>query len=180
MTSMAIPSSWSGDAAFLRGLDAPGPISDSEAPADGAAHTYQARWNLLTTRTTEDEDTHAVTTVDQNQPNMAIVPLQPDHLEVRSVSAQTQPELLGWDVRKDMNPECLPATTVVHTKRGSGTQSFLTLLVPIRSGNTSPVKSVKPEAPDSATVTFSNGRVISIVADPDPKGGIEVVERSKM
>jgi hypothetical protein len=151
-------------------------IADTLVPSDGAEHTYQARWNLLTIQTKEDMDTHAVTTVDENKPNMSLVPLQLDNLEVRSVSGQTAPELLGWYVRKDTNPEYVRATTVVHTKKGSGIQNFLTLLVPMRNGSEAPVKSVEPQAPDSATVTFNDGHVFSIGADPDPNGGIEVVE----
>jgi hypothetical protein len=151
-------------------------VADTLVPADGAEHSYQARWNLLTTQTIKDETTQAITTTDEGKPNLTIVPLQRDNLEVRSASAQTEPELLGWYVRKDMNPAVIPATTVVHTKKGIGSQSFLTLLVPINSGNSSPIKSVEPKAPDSATVTFDNGHVFSIVADPDPNGGIEVVE----
>ena len=57
---------------------------------------------------------------------MVIVPLLPDQLDVRSVSAQTDPELLGWSVRRSTNSKPVPATTVVHTKNGSGTQNFLT------------------------------------------------------
>jgi len=153
-------------------------IADTLAPHDAAVHTYQARWNLLSTRTQEDATTHAVTTMDLNKPNMTLVPLQPDLLEVRSASAQTTPELLGWYVRKDMNPPRVPATTVLHTKKGAGIQSFLTLLVPMRSGAVSPIKSVTPVAPDSATVTLNDGRVFSIVADPDPSGSIKAVEIS--
>jgi hypothetical protein len=151
-------------------------VADTLVPSDSAEHTYQARWNLLSTQTTQDAVTQAVTTVDKDQPNIAVVPLQPDHLEVRAISGQSEPELLGWSVRKDMNPEAVPATTVTQTRKGSGPQSFLTLFVPIRAGAVSPIKSVVPKAPDSATVTYTDGRVFSVTADPDPNGGIEVVE----
>jgi hypothetical protein len=69
--------------------------------------------------------------------NVAIVPLQADHLDIRTVSGQTEPELLGWSVWKDMTPESVPAITVTQTSQGSGPQSFLTLLVPIRAELTS-------------------------------------------
>lgn len=151
-------------------------VADTLVPNDKASHTYQARWNLMSTKTQQDDVTHSVTTMDERNPNLAIIPLQLDNLEVRSASAQTTPELLGWAIRKDRNPPNIPATTVLHTKKGTGTQNFLTLLFPIQKGATSPVTSVKTEGPDSATVTFNDGRVVSIVADPDPKGGIEVTE----
>ena len=150
-------------------------IADTLVPSDEAEHTYQARWNLLTTKSREDEDTHAVTTIDENQPNLTVIPLELNHLEVRCVSGQTEPELLGWNVRKDVIPAAVPATTVVHSKKGSGPQTFLTLLIPIGSGNSSPVKSITPIAPASAAVKFNDGHVLSIVVDPKPNGGIEAI-----
>jgi hypothetical protein len=151
-------------------------VADTLTPNDAAQHTYQARWNLLTTKTQEDPQTQAITTIDKAQPNLAIVPLRPTGLEISSASAQTQPELLGWYIQAGRSPEYTPATTVLHTWHGSGVENFLTLLVPIQAGSSSPIQSVKPTDPDSATVTFNDGRILSIVADPDPNGGIEVTE----
>lgn len=151
-------------------------VADTLVPNDAAEHSYQARWNLLTTKTQEDPVTHAVTTLDENLPNMVLLPLQPDHLEVRSVSAQEEPELLGWCIRHDANLPHMPATTVLHTKKGSGVQNFLTLLVPMRAGTASPIKSVQSQGPDSATVTFNDGRSFRIAAGPAPADGIEVTE----
>jgi len=151
-------------------------VADTLVPNDTAEHTYQARWNLLTTNTQEDQQTKAITTIDKDLPNLAIVPLQTTGLEVRSVSAQVQPELLGWYVQAGRSPEYTPATTVLHTWHGSGVENLLTLFVPIQAGSSSPIKSVKPTGTDSATVTFNDGRVFSIVANPNPSGGIEVTE----
>jgi hypothetical protein len=89
---------------------------------------------------------------------------------------QTEPELLGWNIRHDANIPRRSATTVLQTKRGTGPQSFLTLLLPMRAGSSSPVKSVRPSEPDSAIVTLNDGRSFAIVADPEPNGGIEVTE----
>jgi hypothetical protein len=107
---------------------------------------------------------------------MVLLPLQLDHLDVRSVTAQTEPELLGWCIRRETNSKPVPATTVLHTKEGSGSQNFLTLLIPLRPGNSSPLGSVQSTGPDSALVTFSDGRTLEVDADPDPSGGMEVVE----
>jgi Heparinase II/III N-terminus/Heparinase II/III-like protein len=151
-------------------------IADTLVPFDSVDHSYQARWNVMTTYTKEDADTQAVTTLDDGKVNMTIVPLQMDNLQVRTASAQTEPELLGWYVRKDATPENIPATTIVQTKEGPGVQNFVTLLVPILSGTASPVKSVASKGSGSATVSYNDGRIFSIVADPDPKGGMEVTE----
>jgi hypothetical protein len=151
-------------------------VADTLAPVDGSEHEYQARWNLLTTRTKVDESTHTVVTTDEGKPNLAIVPLRTTGLEVRAVSAQTKPELLGWDVRKDINPEYLPATTVLHTWKGPGTENFLTLLLPLPSGAENPVTSVDSTGDDGAIVTLNDGRKLAITASTDPSGGMEVVE----
>lgn len=151
-------------------------IADTLVPNDASDHTYQARWNLMTTHTIEDANTHSVATIDDGESNMTVVPLQPDNLQVRTASAQTTPEILGWHVRKDASPENLPATTVVHTKAGPGTQNFLTVLVPTSPGSASPVKKTETKGPDSATMTYADGTTFSIVVDPDPKGGMEVTE----
>ncbi|HEY0256765.1 MAG TPA: heparinase II/III family protein, partial [Candidatus Methylacidiphilales bacterium] len=151
-------------------------VADTLVPNDTAEHTYQARWNLLTTKTQEDPQTQAVTTIDKDLPNLAIVPLHTTGLEVRSASAQSQPELLGWYIQAGRSPEYMPATTVVHTWHGAGVENFLTVLVPIPAGSPSPIKSAKATDTGSATVTFNDGRIFSIVASPDPSGSVEVTE----
>jgi len=151
-------------------------VADSLVPNDRGAHSYEARWNVLTTRTTEEPMTRAVTTADQNKPNMVIVPLQAEGLDVRCVTGQTEPELLGWSVRRATKSKPVPATTVVHTKRGGGAKSFLTLLLPLRAGSASPVGSVQATGADSAVVSFTDGRKLRVQADADPAGGMEVTE----
>jgi hypothetical protein len=96
---------------------------------------------------------------------------------VRDVCGQEQPELLGWDVRKDMVPEYAPATTVVHAKKGKGVQQFLTLFIPIKPGTPNPVKSVSSLTETSAVVTFNDGRVLLVSAQPQPDGNLAVIEK---
>jgi hypothetical protein len=151
-------------------------VADTLVPNDKVSHTYQSRWHLLTTHSQIDPSTDSLITTDPELPNLAITPLWTDGLEVHSASAQTEPELLGWNVRKDLNPEAVPATTILHTKAGVGPQSFLTLFVPLRAGSTSPIKSVKVTSPGSTIVVFSDGRSFTIITDSKPNGGIEVVE----
>jgi len=99
-----------------------------------------------------------------------------DGLEVRSATAQTEPELLGWNVRKDLVPEYVPATTLLHTRKGTGTQNFLTLFLSLKAGEPNPVTSVKSTAPGAALVTLVDGRKLLITADLNPSGGIEATE----
>jgi hypothetical protein len=151
-------------------------VADTLAPNDAASHTYQARWHLLTTQSQIDKTTNSLVTTDPGLPNLAIVPLLADGLEVRSASAQTDPEVLGWNVRKDLVPAYVPATTLLHTRTGTGVQSFLTLFLPLKPGGSDPVTSVKATGPGAALVTLADGRQLAVTADPAPTGGIEVTE----
>ncbi len=140
-------------------------VSDVLKPADTTEHTYQARWNLLTTASEKAADGSVVTT-DAGQPNLAVVPLFGNGLEVRNVSAQNEPEVLGWHVRKDMDPQYVPATTVLHTRRGAGEQRFLTLLLPLKAGQKNPVKTVEALSPTSAKITLTDGRTFTVSDTP--------------
>lgn len=154
-------------------------VADTLTPNDGAAHTYQARWHLLTTNTRVLDNTREVLTTDGNAPNLDIVPLNADGLEVRTASGQSQPELLGWNVVHTGVSQPAAATTVLQTRHGAGVQTFLTLLVPTRSGVArSLIGSVHPNGPGGAQVVFADGRKLTVDAGTDPVGGIEVTETS--
>jgi hypothetical protein len=134
-------------------------VADRIRPNDQQQHTYQDRWQLLTTSTKIDSATHTLITLDAKQPNIAIVPLLGDGLEVKAISGQEFPEILGWNVRKDMDPQNVPATTLLHTRTGAGPQIILTLFLPLRAGQISPVANVRPGKDGrSATVAFRDGR----------------------
>ncbi len=145
-------------------------IADRVHPSDTQPHTYEDRWQLQTTHWQIDAATHALETDDEGLPNMIVVPLLSKDLNVRAVTAQQTPELLGWDVRKDMDPQNVPSTTLLHTLKASGPQLMLTLFLPLKPGEFSPVTRVTPGADGrSATVTFSDGRTF-LIAAPGERG----------
>lgn len=142
-------------------------VSDTLTSLDGAPHSYQARWNLLSTDTSVDEKTHAVVTKDLGLPNLAVVPLLTEGLTIRAVSAQTSPELLGWSVQRAM-PHAIPATTVVQERSGPGIQHFLTLLLPLHPGEANPVKSIAShDGSSSADFSLADGRSYGVMFDKD-------------
>ena len=151
-------------------------VSDKLTPNDTKDHTYQARWNLLPTNVQKIDTTGEVVTADANQPNLDLVPLDPAGLDVQTASGQTDPELLGWRVFHEGRQQPAKVTTVLQTKKGSGVQSFLTLLVPMWPGQTNVVKSVTATAAGEATVFFSDGRKLDISASASPNGEIEATE----
>jgi hypothetical protein len=145
-------------------------IADRVRPNDAQSHVYQDRWQLLTTHTRIDPATQALETTDEGQPNLVIVPLLRHGLEVRSASAQEYPEILGWNVRKDMDPQNVPATTLLHTVTGTAPQFLLTLMIPLRSGQANPVAAVMPGHDGrSATVTLKDGRRL-VISCPEDRG----------
>jgi hypothetical protein len=152
-------------------------VSDTLTPNDAAQHTYQARWNLQPTNTRKIDATNEVMTADSGQPNLDLVPLGPDGLDVRVASGQTEPELLGWRVFHEGRQKPARTTTVLYTRKGAGAQRFLTLLVPMHASATGEgVQRVTATGPGTAEVFFKDGRKLAVAASPDPAGGIEATE----
>jgi hypothetical protein len=119
-----------------------------------------------------------VLTSDAQKSNLAVVPLNTNGLEVQVASAQKEPELLGWHVRKDMDPQYVPATTVLHTRRGAGEQQFLTLLVPIKAGETNPVQTARLVAGQNGNsaieVLYRGGRRVTIDVAPNAQSPLRL------
>jgi hypothetical protein len=142
---------------FNKGKNPSFTVVDTLTPNDDKEHTYQVRWHLLTTAVSTGAATNASFTYDPGKPNLLVLPLGDPGLEVVSASAQTTPELLGWNVRKDMDPQYVPATTVLHTRRGKGVQKFVTQLIPIKPGEQKLVNSVERK-PDGIHVHFADSK----------------------
>ncbi len=138
-------------------------IRDTAVPNDDQPHTAQARWHLASVKTAYDAATGAVVTQDPGKANLAVIPLLREGLEVRTASAQEEPEILGWDVRKDQTPSRIPATTILQTRQGTGRQEFLTLLLPIRPGAENPVESISETAPFE--IRLKDGRRFQVIAE---------------
>ncbi len=151
-------------------------VADRMTPIDSEAHTYQARWHLHPTAIETDPATHAVTTADPGVPNLAVIPLLTQGLDVKTVSAQETPEILGWHCRKDVKPQNVPVTSVLHTVSGTGVKDFLTLLLPLRADQKNPVTAVKQQK-GYVEVQFVDGKRLQVSSDND--GGIAVKELTK-
>lgn len=147
-------------------------VADTLAPNDDKPHTYQARWHLLPVAISTDDSTKTVVTTEPGKSNLAVIPLRTDGLELGAVSAQIEPERLGWNVRKDMDPQYVPATTVLHTRGGAGVQSFLTLLYPLRPGEPNPVSSVIPLNETDTRIKLANGGSFLVHVPAAPMGRI--------
>ena len=135
-------------------------VADTLAPTNTASHTYEARWHLLPTNTVMDPATKAVTTTDAGVPNLAVVPCLLSNLTVASVVARSNASynlLLGWNITGSQSGPT-PATTVTHTRSGTGTNQFLTLLMPLPTGAANPVTNVVATGATSSRLELSDGR----------------------
>jgi hypothetical protein len=151
-------------------------VADTLIPADEKEHSYEARWHLHPTEVSYAEDSGLLTTTRATKGNLAILPFRRDGLGIRHASAQTDPELLGWNVRKDLVPAYVPCTTLLHTRKGRGSQTFLTLFQPLKGGETSRI--VSSESTDAKTtwIGLSDGRRWKLVVEADPLSEIRFEE----
>ncbi len=159
-------------------------VADTMVPGNTSSHTYQARWHLTSTNTVLDAGTKTVATTDAGKANLAVVPCLGTGLTVAAVSGQvaasgTTPvlsQMLGWDQPDLSITSIRPATTVTQTLTGTGTKQFLTLFLPLKSGQANPVASITPTGTTSAQVTLTDGRQLNVYADPDPTRGLKLTE----
>lgn len=122
-------------------------VVDRLVSTDGKEHRYEARWQVNSTTLQPGATPGSFVSTDAGKPNLAIVPLLPDGLACRAVSTQEEPELLGWLVHKDSRH--IPTTTVCHQRQGGGTQTLITLLLPLRPDAASPVLAVRRAGDES-------------------------------
>lgn len=149
-------------------------VADNLMAKDDKPHQWQARWHLLTTAMRHDDATGAVETADGGKPNLVVVPVFQEGLDVRVDSGKTEPEILGWDNSKYRNPK--PATTIRHMLGGSGQQLIATLFVPLRPGEKSPVAKVESAGRGQARVHLDDGRVWTVAVSEDVNGAMGFVE----
>ncbi|MCB9555198.1 MAG: alginate lyase family protein [Deltaproteobacteria bacterium] len=137
-------------------------VVDTLTPNDAQIHSYQARWQLLTTSTQHDASLRSITTDDKGLPNLVIQPLSQLGLLVQADSATTSPEVLGWNLDHNSGQRTA-ATTVRHSRNGRGVQRFVTLLWPLRAGEANPISSVLAKGTDDWEVVFSDHSRLRVV-----------------
>jgi len=145
-------------------------IADTLVAKDDQSHEYDVRWHLDSTKVDLSEDAFLAMTVDENVPNLQIVPLLKDGLSVKTTSAQDDPEFLGWRITKTSDP----ATTLQHFKSGPGTVQFVTLLLALKPGEESLFERAEFVDAVSTRVYLSDGRVFIVTAPEDPSCKLEI------
>lgn len=113
-------------------------VHDSLVPTDDAQHSYENRWQILSTRVVCDR--LACRSEDPGRANLAIIPLPPALPSSRLLVASPPPDVGGWNATLAGR---LPATTLVQLRNARGPAGWTTLLVPLPPGDTSRVVSVE-------------------------------------
>lgn len=131
-------------------------VQDWFVPNDAASHTYEIRWQLDSTAVTLN--TPRAQTADANAPNLAVIPLRADGLQVSTVSGQLSPEVMGW---KLSGSTIRAITTLRHSRTGTGAHSFLTLLYPVKRGASANGVTFQ-ETNGVVSLSTGDGRVYSI------------------
>ena len=156
-------------------------VADTLIPTNNiVSHTYEARWHLLPTTTTYNSTTKAVATTDSGKANIAIVPCLQSNLTVATVVGQSNgpsvTQLAGWNIIGSGTLGYTTCTTVKHTLSATGTNQFLTLLLPLAVGAANPVSQVVATGPNSARVDLADGRKFYVSANPNPAGNVQFTE----
>ncbi len=141
-------------------------IDDASAPGDNPSHKYDIYWNLLTDQVDIDPETLSLVTTDNDKPNLAIVPLVSDGFE-----AEILPDP---EPRKGLQK--IPARLITHRTKAKALR-HVTLLVPLKPGETNPVKEASIGQDGIYNISFTDGRSLHLeIADGD-EGRIRVIEK---
>jgi hypothetical protein len=133
-------------------------VWDRFSPNDDRTHDYEIRWQLDSVDIVQEGE--VVSTADAGRPDLAVVPLWTKGLAVEAVSAQNEPEIMGWKARA----EPVPATTLRHRRGGPGAQEFLTLLLPLEAEQSAPAVQFAPDDERGGVLHIADGRAFRVSA----------------
>ena len=156
-------------------------VADTLIPTNNiVSHSYEARWHLLPTTTSYNAVIKTVATTDSGKANLVVVPCLQSNLTVTAVVGQSNgpsvTQLAGWNIIGSGTVGYTTCTTVKHNLSATGTNQFLTLLLPLNVGAANPVSQVTATGPNSARVDLTDGRKFFVSADPNPAGNIQFTE----
>ena len=137
-------------------------VIDTLLPADDQPHDYETLWHLNTDSAAISPDNPlAVASMDDDQPNLAIVTSALPGLAVQVVSGQETPEWQGWKSYANVQGSYLPAPTAVYHWSASGAQQLVTLLYPLPAGAACPVSGLSADE-QYVRLALHDGREIAL------------------
>jgi len=145
-------------------------VCDRLLPKDGKEHHYEARWQVDSRKMEELLPGSGILRSLRGgnaTADLIVAPLS-EGSEVTRVSGKKSEPMGGLYVGRNPRP-CRPAVTVSHTRSGKGTQTFLTLLQPVRKANSATIRSVTRSGSKAVKVEFSDGRTLTVTVPEDPQ-----------
>ena len=127
-------------------------VFDRLYPQDEASHEYEILWHLDTGMPAVRGT--ALFSQDDGAANVAIIPADVTDLELSIVSGQEEPEWQGWrSIKNHQQGEYEPIPTAIYRWQVTTAARLVTLIVPLRPGESSPVARVEASAdPGEMTV----------------------------
>jgi len=144
-------------------------INDMFVTQDSQPHDYEIRFHISSTNR-RTRNGNWLYTIDNNVPNLEVVPLMSSGLTTNVIQGQTDPQLMGWRVTGSTSTQ--QATTIQYLKTGDGTVEFLTLLVPRTTGVGIRVNTASQTGDNSFEVSLHDGRALTIQTSEDPYAAI--------
>ena len=140
------------------------------------AHTYQARWHVDTLKMLPALEGHPAlisspesTALKKEWGNpsgkrnkIVVAPLFTEGVKVDQITGKTEGKVNELGGVYAMHPYRV-TTTITHSRAAAkGEQRFLTMFIPVANKESSPLKSIKQQGVDGATVELKDGRVVKI------------------
>lgn len=155
-------------------------VTDNLAPVDPASiikHTYEQLFHFAPMEVVADAATQATWSKTPDQPNLAIIPVGREGLEVEIVAGRTEPSIRGWYYAPGSDDKMghprVPSPCVTYRREGTRGE-FQTILFPQKIDQ-SDRPTVTPLGQTGwCKITFADGRY-DIVAAP-PQSGVHSLD----
>lgn len=146
-------------------------VTDSLQPDDDKPHLYESLFHLDAAKAEVDPASKSARTVSEGEPNLAVVPLPDDGLQVRIASGEEEPVVQGWMPAGDY--KCRPIPTAICSKRSAGPTGFFYALYPTAAGRECPIRKVESLKAEggpamAASFVFADGHTDHFVQSDKP------------
>jgi len=123
--------------------------------------TFEQLFQYIPCEITECEESLAVGSATPGEPNLALIPVSREGLELEIARGRREPFILGWAVSKNKKELVEPAPTVIYRKRGAMPAVMQTVLWPMKAGQTQRprVERIGTPRDGAVKVTLPDGRV---------------------
>ena len=121
------------------------------------SHTFEQLFHFIPVDLDIDENAKTVRTITPGMPNLALIPANPEGLELRVYRGEESPRPRGWYVEKQP-AVVVPAPEVVFERTGRAPAAFQTVVYPLKTGETQTPNIISFADGHGLAITFPDGR----------------------